>query len=398
MQRDRYFLLLLMLGIYLPTSTNGSGTYLQVVLSYAIGLGLLVYAAMKLGASESALLWCFFPTLMILCSCTLIGSLEDVRPSKLGIYGTTALMLCLRWKPHSMAFGRHTLCAFSLVNIVVGTGILVGWEPITDFINRWYAAFLPDLVETMVASGKPVLTYGTHSLAAFFLYLFYWLNFATFQETGNKVHLALAVSHALLCAAVASHTSFVFAALAFGEMLWRFLLKAKQIAIATIISAALFLPSLAQNFDSELQTWTDIGHAIRELLVFTWTAKEGGIAGRFGAGGDMRAPLAYLGEHPLLPIGISTRPEYTLGDSGPIEYMVRGSVPLLVLIYGGLWFFLRAHMRRTVALRFFFCVVIMEIGFSVLTYHRTIFLLPASLLYLSSLRLVAEQPIAKHVS
>jgi hypothetical protein len=389
MSTDWYLLLLFLVGIFLPSSLSGYLSSLLIGISYGIALFLLAYGAWKLGASESAIIYCLLPILIILSLCTVLWSLDDIRIAKLGVYAASALMFCLRWKPSPLRYGNHILLAASAANIVMGVGILAHWSPVTDFVSRFYAAFFDDLVSTMLALHKPVLTYGTHSLAAFFIYLFYWMNFRTFEATKSKINLAFAILHAALCAAVLSHTSFVFAFLAFAEMGWYLLRHARYAAIAIVFAIAIGLPAAVSRIDPDLRTWADVGQVTRDVVVFTWTDKEGGFAGRFSPSGNMAAPIAYIADHPFSPIGLSTREGFILDDSGPIEYMIRGSVLLVLLMYGGAWYFLRAHLPRWDALRFFLCIVAMEVGFSVLTYHRALFLFPACLIYLSSLECTA---------
>ena len=382
---DWYLLLLFLIGIFLPSSLSGYLSSLLIGLSYGIALFLLAYGGWKLGASESAMIYCLLPILIILSLCTVLWSRDDIRIAKLGVYAASALMFCLRWKPSPLRYGNHILLAGSAANIVMGVGIIAHWGPVTDFVNRFYAAFVDDLVSTMLALHKPVLTYGTHSLAAFFIYLFYWMNFRTFEATKAKINLVFAILHAALCAAVLSHTSFVFALLAFAEMGWYLLRHARCATIAFALAIAIGLPAALSRIDPDLRTWADLGRVARDVVVFTWMDKEGGFGGRFSAGGNMAAPIAYIADHPFSPIGLSTRKDFVLDDSGPVEYMIRGSVLLVVLMYGGAWYFLRAHLPRWDALRLFLCIAAMEVGFSVLTYHRALFLLPACLLYLSSL-------------
>lgn len=366
-------------------------SYAVIVLSYGIGLCILMYGAWRVGASEAAILYCLLPVLIILCLCTITGAMVDVRVAKLGIYGSTALMFCLRWKQARLRYASATLLALSAVNAVLGVGIIVGWEPVTNFINRFYSDFFNDIVWEMLEFRKPILTFGTHSLAAFFFYLFYWMNFRTFQTTGNKANLVFAIIYACLCAILLSHTAFVFALLAFAEMGWHMIKNARRLAVASGLGIILLAPAVAFQIDPGVHTWAGISQTARDYAVSVWSDGPGGIAGRFGAGGNMAGPIRYIKEHPFSPIGLSTTGGFNLSDSGPVEYMIRGSVPLVILMYGGLWYFLRAHLTKRTAVRLFLCILGMEAGFSVLTYHRAILLLPACVIYLSSLEAVEER-------
>jgi hypothetical protein len=321
--------------------------------------------------------------LTTLAACTLFGSLTTIRLEKVGIFGTMAMMLCLRFRGERV--GSNALLIVSTINIAIGIGIIAGIEPVVLWVERFYSAFFDGLVPSMLDLHKPVLSYGTHSIAAFFLYMFYWLNFRTFQVTGRRLNLACAIVHALLCAALLSHASFGFAALAFSEMGWHALSRSRYVTIASVLALAALMPVVIRAFDPKTSGWNAIQDVAKDYVVYTWVDKEGGLLARYGAGGDLAEPVAYIANHPLRPIGLSSSEKYVLVDSGPVEYMMRGSLLLVILIYGGLWYFLRAHLQLWDALRMMLCVLVMETGFSVLLYQRTALLLPAFVLYLSGL-------------
>jgi hypothetical protein len=382
MSKGYYLALMLLVGAYLPSSLHGTTSYAMIALGYACALCLLCYGAWKFGASEVAVV-CGLLILTTLAACTLFGSLTTIRLEKVGIFGTMAMMLCLRSRGERV--GSNALLIVSTINIAIGIGIIAGIEPVVLWVERFYSAFFDGLVPSMLDLHKPVLSYGTHSIAAFFLYMFYWLNFRTFQVTGRRLNLACAIVHALLCAALLSHASFGFAALAFSEMGWHALSRSRYVTIASVLALAALMPVVIRAFDPKTSGWNAIQDVAKDYVVYTWVDKEGGLLARYGAGGDLAEPVAYIANHPLRPIGLSSSEKYVLVDSGPVEYMMRGSLLLVILIYGGLWYFLRAHLQLWDALRMMLCVLVMETGFSVLLYQRTALLLPAFVLYLSGL-------------
>jgi hypothetical protein len=113
------------------------------------------------------------------------------------------------------------LAVVSIANVCIGIS-MVTVESVADFMAANYNSFSDGLVVAMVAAHKPVLTFATHSLAGAFVYLFFWLNFRTYQKTGKSLHLVLAVLHAAMCIALMSVTSLGFAVLAIAELAWNF--------------------------------------------------------------------------------------------------------------------------------------------------------------------------------
>jgi hypothetical protein len=133
---------------------------------------------------------------------------------------------------------------------------------------------------------------------------------------------------------------------------------------------------------------SDISQVLPQLAGTILNSDVNGLLPRYGPGGALRAPLTYLFDHPMSPIGFITPSavaagDTALGDSGPVEYLLRGSIPLLVLVYFGLYKFLRFNLPlREHALFLFLVIVAFEIGFSSLIYFRTLYLLPFFVIYM----------------
>jgi hypothetical protein len=80
-----------------------------------------------------------------------------------------------------------------------------------------------------------------------------------------------------------------------------------------------------------------------------------------------------------------------LGDSGVIVNMLRGSVPLFVLVYGGLWFFLRFNLRdRGTAAWLWLWTCVFEVGFTPLQYFRFVGFLPFLIVCLNAVPAKAQ--------
>jgi hypothetical protein len=96
--------------------------------------------------------------------------------------------------------------------------------------------------------------------------------------------------------------------------------------------------------------------------------------------------VEYLRNHPFSPVGASFREGFVFGDDGPVEYLLRGSVPFLLLIYGGLFYFLRRNViLRSHAYFLFAAILLFELGITTLTSLRGLYLIPVFSVYLNSL-------------
>jgi hypothetical protein len=90
-------------------------------------------------------------------------------------------------------------------------------------------------------------------------------------------------------------------------------------------------------------------------------------------------------------VGLSRNDELLVADMGLLDYMIRGSIFLVVWVYGGLLFFLKRNVKAKADRYFLFAAIMMfELGFSVLLYSRTPFLLAFFVVYLNGLRCSPE--------
>jgi hypothetical protein len=281
------------------------------------------------------------------------------------------------------------LTLWSAANLLMGAAILSGSHFVASFLTSFYNNYYEELLPMMMSQRKSVLTYASHSLAGFFLYLFFWVNLRSYKATGKSRYLIFAVGHAALCMTLLSHTSFVFSAVASMELIWFFCSK------RPLLTAALGLIFLwfAWNAIPRVIGVDDWGK-VKTLAVLFWQGDAGGVTARYARTGTQGSALEFIKEGGL-PIGAIRSEAISpfVSDSGPIDYFLRGSLPLLLLMYGGLWFFLRRNLiNRSDCYRLFFAILAAEVGIEVLPYTRTFCLLPVFMVLLNSLAIRSELP------
>jgi len=112
--------------------------------------------------------------------------------------------------------------------------------------------------------------------------------------------------------------------------------------------------------------------------------EDNGLLGRYSSVGGLSNNFEFILDHPLRPIGLGFSDDLWYADSGPVEYILKGSFPLLATVYlGAFLFFFRNLKSRSRAI--FILVVFMgfEIGYSNLQYLRTQYFLPFLVVYLN---------------
>jgi len=179
--------LLFVFGLYFPTAVAESLSLLLLLayLIYAVLLFLLIFRKRgRLGTPACMVLLSITPLLLLF---TFTSGLATYRFGALIVYGLLSLLLVVNVRdivlPHW--FGRVWIAA-NIINIVIGFAIVAGIQPVDDFIIAGYSTAYDELVSSMLAAHKPVLTFGSHSTAAFFLYLFFWINLQGHKLTGRK--------------------------------------------------------------------------------------------------------------------------------------------------------------------------------------------------------------------
>lgn len=382
--RDDYSVtLMLMVGLFFPTSIGGRARLFLVLGAFVVLLGVVLSLAWKHGTRPGALLRVSLPIMGVLTVCTFLGLNIPFGWGVFASYGMLALVLALNLR--GVRAGRAASCAFFVCNlawIICGVAILMGSEAVATFLTSWYSQFYPELVPGMVALHKPIFTFGTHSLAGFYTYLFFWVNWESYRWQGRTWSLIFAVSELMLLIAITSFTSVALAVLALAQIgLWVWS-RDRRVLVASVVCLALTLAL----------TWGAVAEQVSiylggpELTSYILNPDVGGFVVRYGPGGSVREIFDQMWHHPLRLIGFGNSPLEYLVDSGPVEFLLRGSVPLLVVVYVGLFRFLRHNsFNRSYALAFFVLFLGFEVGFSALTYFRTLFLLPFLSIYLNGI-------------
>jgi len=376
-------MLLMVLGMYLPTSMGGAITWSLMAIAYLLVVCFYSYLFWTLGLDEDQFLLFSVPIVFVLISATFFSTLYVFGIGVLWVYVPVALLYSLRLR--SLTFGRALRALFvacNLVNIGLGACAVFHVERVNGLVMSYYSNFFPDLVPGMLEFGKPVLTFATHSLAGFFIFLFFWLNFRTYLSTRRFAFLIFAVCYFTFDLCLLSVTGFGFALFAFAIMSVHFWRRNPR-TVATALLAFFFLvPRIVHRLYSPIENWQDLV----EIVSPAFTSPGEGFLGRYGSQGNNVSNLKYIAEHPFSPTGLTTAGNLFIGDSGPVEYLIRGSVLLLFLMYVGLFQFLRRNLAGKLDMYvLFLAILVMELGFTSLTYFRLMYLLPVAVIYLNSL-------------
>jgi hypothetical protein len=373
--------LLLVFGLYFPTSASAHLTAFSVS-AYLICLALLSVLILRRHGHPSApvciVLLSITPLLLVF---TFTSGLSTLRLGALFVYGVLSVLFITNLRDVGLPrwFGLLWVTV-NIINIAAGFAIVAGVQPVNDFIIAHYSTAYEELLPNMLALRKPVLTFGSHSVAAFFLYLFFWINLQAGKLKGQKFFMVFSVCYLFLISCLLSTSALVFTTVGLFQLAALVWSSVRHKAVWA--TAALIVMSSTAAFWVPAINWGASVDVVKEII----QDPDNGLSGRFLPGGTMYYDLQYLQEQAFLPVGTSYREGFMFGDNGPVEYMLRGSVPFLLLIYGGLFYFLRRNLiLRPHAYFLFAAILLFELGITTLINLRALFLIPVFSVYLNSL-------------
>ena len=327
---------------------------------------------------------------------TLTSGLTTYKPGALVAYAALSVLYIVNLKDLSLR--KSFLGFFAVINVLTICGaaaILAGYDGVTKFIVANYSSFYPELVQYMMDVRKPVLTFGAHSIAGLLLYFFFFAALQTWRLKRSRLFLVFA--HCLRN----YHLLFAFSK-------WFSIRNDRAISIVPLALARRSQASKSYAF-AHVCDCDQYGSApLVSYPLGRWDRRrqasanftEGGLSGRFLPDGTLYGDMQYLRDNSFSPVGVSFAEQLQFGDSGFVEHLLRGSVPLVLMVYGGLFFFLRRNLvARADVYLIFFAIMAFEAGYSTLiTGYRTLCLIPFFIIYLNYLRRIHGLELAGGVA
>lgn len=371
--------LLLLLGLYFPTSQNAMISSEYLMINSIILFLLLIFLIFKGVKVFKIPFFIGMGSIFLLLISTMTTPFNEIRYGSGAYFLCLSLLFCLDFK--SIEFGKRTeflITTVNVINVIIGIGIITQNAVISEFIINNYSAFYELLVPNMISFRKPVLTFATHSLAGFFIYLFFFLNFTKFKNQKKKIYLFFSLCYLVFLVFLSSSASLLFFTISLTQILIAmFKMKKKNFAILLLIASIAIIAFYNQ---------------ITNYLIFVKLQVEGemhrtngGLIGRYSENGNLQVNIDYLMENFFRPIGFGYSKQIILADSGMLEYLIRGTFLLVILIYLGLFIFLRNNLRSKRTSTFLFLIILLfELGFTSLTYFRMIYILPFIVVYMNT--------------
>lgn len=370
--------LLLIIGLFFPSSLNTVISTQLVFINMCIFLSVITFLIIKRQKINKMGFFIFIGINLLLILSTYFTPFNEIRAGSFILYLSLSVVFMLDLS--NLNISKNVDKLFFIINIVIfifSFAITSEIPGFSDFLIKNYSAAYPELVPNMMMLHKPVFTFGTHSLAGFFMFLLFFICFEKFKYLNNKAYLIFSILYMVTMIMIGSVTSYLFFGLALCFVLWHFTRKRRILLYFTILIA------LVSFF-----VFQDFLIAFYNQMAFDMRASFGstgnGFFGRYSSTGNLQGNFNYLKENYFRPVGFGYSPEIMYVDSGYVEYLTRGTFLLVILIFAGLFLFLRNNLKsKNAAYSLFFIFLLFENGFSGLTYYRTIYLLPFIVLYLN---------------
>ena len=369
--------LLFLVGLYCPTSLGGVRSKWLWAAPGVFAIVVLLMLCVRFGLSAGPLL-CAMTAMASLLLFTAFTPLWTLTPGALLPYTALLLLMCVDLSKVTYEWPlRFAWIAANVANIGLSALIVVDYGPVKSFFISNYSAFYDQLVSNMLGAGKPVIMFGSHSIAAFFFFVCFYLHLRKFTSRGSNGSLVLAIVYLALLVLLKSISAYCLFAAGLAMLLYyaiglrtMMLLGAATIGIS--IAAVLITPD----------HWEEAAKSVQQV----WFDPGSGFQGRYVGDGVLRQDLKYINDHPFRGVGIGYAESLWYGDSGPIELLIRGSLVLLLAVYIGFWWFMRKNLvsKRT-AMAVFLMYFGFEIAYSNLLYLRTVCVLPLVIAYLNEL-------------
>lgn len=251
----------------------------------------------------------------------------------------------------------------NLLLILLGFGQLLGIDTIKDFTINFYSAYYNDLLYYMFLDNKPITVFATHSVAAFYTFLFLFLNYNLYKNFKNKRFIFYELGWLIILIYLNSATSLAFV----GIFIIYLVIDNKKkisnsIKLLLLMSIILFVFIFKNN--------------ILEFFRKIFLEDNNGWSSRYGETGVLSSNIEWIANHMFVGVGFNYFPNLVYGDSGVIELWMRGGIITLIcfcLIY---YNFLRKNLNKLTASVIFLIFFIFELGFTNILSARTLLLLP----------------------
>lgn len=271
-------------------------------------------------------------TIVVLSIFTLIGTVfannywGELRIAWASVSGflPSCILWCISFENLSIS-GKNAnriLIILSAILIVWGWGLVFTVSPIENFTIQWYSSLHEDMLTSMMERGKPVMSFSTHSVSAFFITLFFYLHCVALRHGfAGPINYVCMLLLFLLVIPMTSNTAMIMLAVMASLFMWSSKSNITK-AILVLFCALVFYYYWDNGFIS----------SYIDSIVNATRAEAHGLESRYGSqmyNGNIEI-ISSIGGIGFLR---SNTEFFRMIDSGFIYLMTQGNLLVLCLVY-----------------------------------------------------------------
>lgn len=360
-------ILLLLIGLYFPTSLNQNISTNLMFFQYIIIIVIYITLLKKNKKMNFKKFLISILINVILLFCTIRNSMfSNLEEISFGAYIpilAISIMYLLDLKKIKCNYKiDKILLIVNIINTVLNLMIISGNENIMEFIKNFYSASYDNLLLYMFNQNKPVLTFGTHSIAGFYTFILLYLNYLMYKYKHKNLNFLFSLMYLFSLFSLKSTTSYIFFMIGIGIYLKDLNKKRGALIVSTLVVITIAFLINSNEINN---------------LIYNININFTGFKSRFEDSAIFSNNIAYIYNNFFNPIGLGYRQDLYYSDNGYIINLMRGGVVYLILIYYGLYRFIIDNIiDKKIGYFLFFIFTVFEVGYPIIFYRRTVYLLP----------------------
>ncbi len=332
---------------FFPTSYKGTIIYNMYIPQNLFAICVVLFCIfknrVKLRSLETVLLLFLWLGILTVTTSVLCRPNDfRIAYASISAFIPTVLMWCVCFKDaHSASISIKWLNFLSIVVLIWGWGIVIGNGLIIEFTGSLYSQLTDEMFNNMVLlRGKPVMSFGTHSLSSFFLLLMFYLHCIVIKE--KKENLFTYVCMFLLLGLQIPMRS-TTSVLLMGVMALLFVWAKNNVytrIFLCLVGMIIVIVCIKNGY---------LTQAI--YILFGENSKQHGFMVRYFGDlydGNFEMILKYIGVGFLR----SDSDMFRMNDSGPIYLLTQGNIVALLAVYWLMYSFFKNNMNKYVKLTF----------------------------------------------
>lgn len=374
------YIISIFMFLFVPTSVNGIS---QTVQTYAIKLAaeicfMVIVLFRDKHIKQNIVI--MVVTLIYLLIITIRWLFSDYHFSFLVFANFMALFLLFAVNFQNSIDKSFSKKLFILVNIVIivwGFLIISKNAAVTKWTLNYYDQYAQGLVKLSLIEKIPVTSFGVGSIASFYYFILFLLNFVTIRENeGSILNYMFCFSYIAFTIMTYKNSSLIFSVIMIAMMF--FINKKnlyKLIYFAIVIGTAYYF-CISGTLQYLMQHYT-----------LAASSGQNGFLGRYSSS-LFTQDLEFIKNNFAIgfdkPLSSDTGLYFT--DCGFIVYMITGNLPLVISIYYCFYKFLNRNIPiKLYAVILFLIILMFEVAFPILLDSRICFCMAFMSYYLNTI-------------